>query len=363
MKPKNIDGLNINNQTKPRQENLQEQKVSETSSNELIVLSEAPKIDGLIFRHFRGEADYPGMITIWSTLRQAGHFEGSNTVEDLAIDYRHLYNCDPAKDMIFAEVNGEMVAYSRVWWDDESNCRVYYHFIHILPAYKGKGIESALLKWVEQRLLEISWSQPGEQERFYVQTCSQNDTTLYNLLAENGYKPIRYYYSMSRTLEDIPEAELPEGIVARPPMPSQYHEVWERANEAFSEHWGFVEGHEEDYQSWKEGRWFQPLLWQIAWDGNTMVSQVQNYVDEVENESTHRLRGYTEGISTLKAWRGKGIARALIVRSMKMMKALNLTEVALTVDSENATGALNLYESLGYRTYRTVIEMRKPMNG
>lgn len=91
------------------------------------------------------------------------------------------------------------------------------------------------------------------------------------------------------------------------------------------------------------------------------VGQVENYVDSVENEKLGRLRGYTEGISVLKAYRGKGIAGALIARSLGMLKALNLQEAALTVDSGNASGALRLYESMGYRTYRTMVEWRKPL--
>jgi GNAT superfamily N-acetyltransferase len=63
----------------------------------------------------------------------------------------------------------------------------------------------------------------------------------------------------------------------------------------------------------------------------------------------------------LKAYRGKGIARALIARSLGMLKALNLQEAALTVVSGNASGALRLDESMGYRTYRTTVEWRKPL--
>ena len=42
--------------------------------------------------------------------------------------------------------------------------------------------------------------------------------------------------------------------------------------------------------------------------------------------------------------RDRGVARALICRSLAMMKALNMQEVALTVDSDNPSGCL-LYTS------------------
>jgi ribosomal protein S18 acetylase RimI-like enzyme len=44
-----------------------------------------------------------------------------------------------------------------------------------------------------------------------------------------------------------------------------------------------------------------------------------------------------------------------------MLRAMNLQEAALTVDAGNASGALKLYESMGYRTYRTMVEWHKAM--
>ena len=64
---------------------------------------------------------------------------------------------------------------------------------------------------------------------------------------------------------------------------------------------------------------------------------------------------------TRAEYRRKGIARALIARSLRMLKAMNMQEAALTVDSGNASGALGLYESMGYRTYRTLVEWRKAL--
>jgi len=43
------------------------------------------------------------------------------------------------------------------------------------------------------------------------------------------------------------------------------------------------------------------------------------------------------------------------------MKALNMREAALTVDSENPSGAQRLYLGLGYQPYHTALDMRKPM--
>ncbi len=91
------------------------------------------------------------------------------------------------------------------------------------------------------------------------------------------------------------------------------------------------------------------------------MGSVQNYLSLEENELEKRQRGYTEAISVLREYRGRGIASALICRSMAMFKMLNMDEVALTADTQNPTGAMRLYTALGYRPYLTYLEFQKPI--
>ena len=50
-----------------------------------------------------------------------------------------------------------------------------------------------------------------------------------------------------------------------------------------------------------------------------------------------------------------------MVRSMRRLRELGLTEAALGADAENLSGAVRLYESLGFRRVRTAAGYRKPM--
>jgi ribosomal protein S18 acetylase RimI-like enzyme len=166
---------------------------------------------------------------------------------------------------------------------------------------------------------------------------------------------------MSRPLDDIPAADLPDGIDARPVKPGEERKIWEASNEAFRDHWGYAEPKEEHYTAYASSKYFQPDLWQVAWDGNEVVSSVMNFINHDYNEKYGRQRGWTENISTRKPWRQCGIAKALIVRSMHMHKALGMTEVGLGVDTNNPNGALKLYQSLGYKKDKTFITYRKPL--
>jgi len=328
-----------------------------------IKLEYCPPIEGLRFRGFTGKSDFPAMIKILDAANQADQENRAVTLEDIQHDYAHLTRSDPEKDMLFAEIKGEPIAYSRVeWWQEENpNHRIYSHFVYIVPEWREKGIEQAMIGWCEGRLQQIAGEHPHDSLRF-LQTYSSAVKEGYNaILASQDYNPVRYFFAMSRPLEDIPEANLPDGIEVRPVLEKDQRAVWEASIEAFRDHWGYSEPSEEDYKSYKGSKYFQPDLWQVAWDGEEIVSSVMNYIDTDYNQKFNKQRGWTEEITTRREWRRRGIAKALIVRSMHMHKALGMSEVALGVDTDNPNGALKLYQSLWYEKERTWITYRKEM--
>jgi len=323
----------------------------------------SPLIKGLRFRSFAGETDYEAMCNIINAASKFDKDDNSITVDDIKHDYAHLTKSNPETDMIFAEVNNEPVAYSRVdWWQEEDpNDRIYAYFIHIVPEWREKGIEEAMMQWCESRLRSIAQNHPADSKRFF-QNSSLGKKKGYNKILEaQEFKPTRYFIEMSRTLENIPEAELPEGIEARPVTKELARKVWNASVEAFRDHWGYAEPEENEFESYQSSKYFQPELWQAAWDGDEVVSSVQNYIDQDYNKKFQRKRGWTESISTRREWRKRGIARALIVRSMHMHKARGMTEVALGVDTENPSGALKLYQGLGYKKEKAGVVYRKQM--
>jgi GNAT superfamily N-acetyltransferase len=330
--------------------------------NKTIQVPAKPSIKGLHFRRFEGQSDYPKMVAVIEACKIIDRDESSLKAEDLKNQYAHLVNCDPYQDMLFAEMDDKVIAYARVtWWEEEApKQRIYFHFFHLMPEWRGKEIEESILRWSEKRLEQVAASHPKNGDRLLQSECTEFQPDKIALLTAHSYKPTRYFTLMSRPLDDIPVATLPEGIDVHPVTPDQHERVWQASTEAFRDHWGFAEPKEEEFTEWRNSRWFQPHLWQVAWDGDEIVGQVQNYIDSEENQEYQRQRGWTEGISVRRPWRGKGVAKALIVRSMHMHKALGMSEVALGVDTNNPNGALQLYEGLGYKAYKKMIVYRKP---
>lgn len=328
-------------------------------------LPNPPEMDGLSFHAYRGEEDLRNILTICGQLRSLGLHDGGLDMEVLINEYSHLTNCDLPNDFLVAEVHGQPVGYLRRWWEsvisDES--RVQLNSFWMLPQWIGSPVGDFFVSWAEARAMQVAEELPsvkgGDRIDFWTR---EKDLGKVQLFEKHGYKPLRYFFDMSRSLEgELPDQPLPAGLEVRAVLNSQVRQVWEASNEAFKDEWGATEPTEEFYLEFIGNKVFRPELWQVAWDGNEVAGIVFNYIDSLQNDQEKRYRGYTEGISVRRPYRGKGVASALICLSMRMFKALNMTEVALGVDAENPSGALGLYTRLGYRPYRTQMVLAKPL--
>lgn len=103
---------------------------------------------------------------------------------------------------------------------------------------------------------------------------------------------------------------------------------------------------------WIESSEFAPDLFVVAWDGDEIAGAVLNAIYAHENEELGMRRGWLDSVFTRRAWRGRGLARALIMRSLTMLRERGIETAALGVDADNPSGALRLYESCGF----TVVE-------
>jgi mycothiol synthase len=329
----------------------------------------ANSFPGLSFRRFRGESDYPKMLRLIQGSKDADGIERSDTLEEIVHNYSHLVNCDPYQDMLFAEVDGQEVGYTRAWWNQNLEGEWFgFHLAFLLPAWRGKGIGSAFLRHNEMRLREIAdrSTEDGllrlESRRYFEVFCSDSEASKESLLLENGYTPIRHFFEMVRpSLKDIPEAHLPLGLEVRPVQAEHLPAIWDAMQEAFRDHWNYVPPAEEDYLNWLDNPIHDPSLWKVAWDGDLVAGMVLSFINHDENREYNRKRGYTEDISVRRPWRKRGLARSLIVQSLQEIKQRGMSEAALGVDANNLTGALRLYESVGFQVTRRSSAYRKPM--
>ena len=322
-----------------------------------LLFSDGPGIPRLHLRRFAGEADYRLIASIVQQSYNADGLDRYVQVDDVAQFFERPHNFDPQEDALFVQVGPQAVGFLSTTWRCESGGdRIYQHEGYLLPAWRRKGIGRAMLDHAERRLGLIASEHPTGGRKLLRAMVDDKEIGKLALLKSSGYVPSRHIFSMVRVgAEDLPEAPLPSGIEIRPAGPEHYRSVWDAMVEAFADHWGHFPPTEEHYQRWLENRRFQPELWTVAWEGEQIVGMILNFIDEEENLARNRKRGYTEDISVRRPWRRRGLARAMLVRSIRRLMEQGMSEVALGVDTDSTSGALRLYTSVGYEPVRDIM--------
>ncbi len=133
-----------------------------------ITIHNAPAIPGLSFRHFRGESDYPLMSAVVNASADADRIERADTPEEIARAYANLTNSDPYRDMIFAEIDGHVAGYGRGWWQEEVDGPLLYGLVGFLePAWRRKGIGTAMSRWLESRMREVAADHAPDRPKYF----------------------------------------------------------------------------------------------------------------------------------------------------------------------------------------------------
>jgi ribosomal protein S18 acetylase RimI-like enzyme len=326
---------------------------------------ELPDIPGLAFRHVHAPNDYPGMNAVANANRVADGDLFAVSLENLVNHYEHLSNSDPARDVLIVEIGGSIVGYARCAWFSEFGGDLIYETVCFLhPDWHRRGLGRAMLAAIEARIRQIAAGQPHDGPRLLQAEANDAAPGREALLRSAGFTPARHGYTMIRpTLDDQPDAPLPDGLEIREVRPEHMAAIWDADQEAFRDHWGSGQWTEEDYQRFlTDPTQGDTTLWRIAWDGDQVAGQVRSFINAEENRQFGRRRGWVENISVRRPWRHRGLARALMAASFPLLRVRGMTEGALTVDTENLSGALRVYESVGFRPVERSTTYRRPLD-
>ena len=272
---------------------------------------------------------------------------------------------DARRDISIAEVDGTPVGYAIRGWVDanDSELREYRVDGAVLPAWRGRGIGRALLRESVARATELAASHATARARAYGSISHEGQAADEALLRSAGFTPARYFFDMGRpTLDDVPDVPLPAGIDVREATAADTPALFAADAEAFRDHWGGFNDSPAEVRRWMASPEFDPSLWVVAFDtaSGEIAGAVVNAIYAEENAALGRQRFWLDSVFTRRPWRGRGLARALISRSLVKLRERGMTSAVLGVDADNPTGALGLYESVGFVVEHRQTAWRRP---
>lgn len=330
--------------------------------DDVIEVPGAPDIPRLRFRHYRGPADLPGIVSIVTAAHRADDVDYFPTVDELANELAHSLNEDPARDLIVAEHDGRIVAYARSSWAPRDGEYTYQTDGEVDPSIRRHGIGRALLRAQQDRLRAVAATHPAEVDKRFHGWIFGGQVGAEALLRSDGYAPIRYFAEMARPLDEpIPSLPLPDGLELRPVDPADHRRVFDAEAEAFRDHWGSREWTDADFARTIGEPNLDTSLWRVAWDGNEVAGVIVTVVFPAENEALGVKRGWLDRISVRRPWRRRGVASALIVSALEGLRERGLDTGVLGVDADNPTGAFQLYEGLGFSVVQSGQVLARPL--
>ncbi|MGY6498303.1 MAG: GNAT family N-acetyltransferase, partial [Microcella sp.] len=317
--------------------------------------------DGVTWRATRDD-DVEAIAALLAAMAERDHPDWSETADEIAEEFSHSY-VDVARDSVVAEdAGGQMIAhgmamrapepvdYARVWLSGG---------VH--PAHRGRGIGRQLLAWqtarAEQLLAELELTIPGWVLSYAADRSPEHG----RLLERAEFTPSRYFTTLHAELSEatLEPRPLPEGIRLEP-WSARFSEGARAAkNAAFADHWGSQPATREGWESWQTLPTFRPELSRLALAGEEVVGFITTDINEDDWARMGRSSGYIGLVGTVREWRGKGLASALLVDVMRAYRAQGLELAVLDVDTANPTGALGVYERLGFAAVARDVAYRR----
>lgn len=270
---------------------------------------------------------------------------------------------DPGRDTFLVEVDGTLVASADTEWVDTTDgLREFRMGAMVDPTWRRQGIGRWLQSLLEGHATKLSAEYPTDRPKMMGTWATDTERDRIALISRFGFTSARYFFDMVRpTLDEIEEPILPEGLELRPIGDDQLRQLWDADVEAFLDHWGGFDGSEENFEKWRRDPKFDPSLFVVAWDGDEIAGGVVNQINETENAAFNRRRGWLQSVFVRRPWRRRGLGKAVVLRSLQVLRDRGMTSAGLGVDADNPTGALGLYTGTGFEVEFRSTAYRKPM--
>jgi mycothiol synthase len=234
--------------------------------------------------------------------------------------------------------------------------------LHVRPDHRSAELEDDLLAHIE-RETERFRAEAGGPATLRVLLPGHQQYAI-DLYTRNGYVPARCFVELERDLtQPIEQAPIPEGFTIRtmgaPGDLERYHIT---VNESFQDHWNPQDISLEYAEHLVNAPEFQPRLTLLASDpeGNSAGFCANNTRDEF-NARHNKSEGLVSLLGVRRPYRRNGLARALLTRSLQLLRDEGMLFAIFRADQENPNKVIPFYGTLGCKERARSVVYEKPV--
>ncbi|WP_029215265.1 GNAT family N-acetyltransferase [Kallotenue papyrolyticum] len=317
--------------------------------------SHAPE---LVARPYRDD-DLAATLQLLEAVRAVDPHEDAMTAERWQVELREP-GFDPERDLrLWLDRDGRLAAIGALFFPP-SDARQGYLWLRVDPTRPAAQVVPPILGWAAQRLAE---EQHARRQPLSLRTSiSAQHLALIEVVAQHGFRAVRTFYRMARPLDQpIPAPVLPAGFRLTHSAGSADAERWlDLFNQSFIDHYNHRPWTIAESRHAMEDPGYAPErdLIAIAPDG-TWAGFCRCLIDPAENRITGRDEGWIRMLGTRRGFRRIGLGRALLLAGLHTLRDAGATTALLGVDAENPSGAVGLYESVGFQVVQRTINYLK----
>jgi len=313
----------------------------------------------LKIRPFRQGFDEEAYISIFNAV-----FGDYDDIRSMTLEEMKKVEKSPnfsSKGMFIAEWNSETAGMISAYIDRfRAEKKGFIQNLGVLPKFRRKGIAT--------KLLETALESLRKRGMKVAETWAQTDRkNCVHLFEKFGFKQARITSIMIRKLDFIlDENRKNRQLTIRDMQMREEKEIEllnKLDNESFKEHFNFrPRTIEETKYTLFEMPWFTVQKWFFALLNDQAVGYGGIAIDEGLNKEKSLKWGLIADIGVLKPYRRMGIGTCLMLCMMQELMTLGMKDAFLYVDDMNPTGAMKLYEKLGFKSLRKNILYQLPLN-
>jgi mycothiol synthase len=309
----------------------------------------------------------PGDAGDWAALltaiQDADGSEDYSSEQDLREGFGNP-NQDFARGSVAVYDGRTMVGYGVLTCRSEAEpVHAMLHEGGVHPAYRGRGLGGELLDWAEKAAVPLHDRRFPGRPLSLSSGCLSRNAAAVALHEQRGYQPERWFHDMVRDLSAaIPETAIPAGVHITGYTPDMAEHARIIRNESFRDHWGSTETSPETWAYSLASGAFRPGLSFLAYEQSEPLGMLISREHDALTTATGHRDMHISLVGTRAAARKRGIATALLLTAMSAARDGGYDRASLGVDADSLTGAVQLYERVGFTIAATWVAYRKKLN-